>query len=173
MGYSNNKEKTCVTVVEGRKTLIHKSKKCNPGPGMVVILASVSIFYLMTANNGMVAADYYSNGELADILYLEKLNAMQPQRRYYDEDYGEQMISAGMPVEKRGGNDAINRIISRLRPTYSKRPRESKRGVDFGLARGFSGSQALKHALGLEAARYAGGPGRKKRTDPSAGPMEE
>ena len=49
----------------------------------------------------------------------------------------------------------------------------SKRGVDFGLARGFSGSQALKHALGLEAARYAGGPGRKKRTDPSAGPMEE
>ena len=49
----------------------------------------------------------------------------------------------------------------------------SKRGVDFGLARGFSGSQALKHALGLEAARYAGGPGRKKRTGPSAGPMEE
>jgi len=154
------------------KTLIQKSKKCNPGPGMVVILVSVSIFYLMTSNNGMVAADYYSNGELADILYLEKLNAMQPQRKYYDEDYGEPMMSTG-PVEKRGGNDAINRIISRLRPTYSKRPRESKRGVDFGLARGFSGSQALKHALGLEAARYAGGPGRKKRTNPSAGPMEE
>ena len=56
----------------------------------------------------------------ADILYLEKLNAMQPQRRYYDEDYAEQ----SGPVEKRGGNDAINRIISRLRPTYSKRPRE-------------------------------------------------
>ena len=45
---------------------------------------------------------------------------MQPQRRYYDEDYAEQ----SGPVEKRGGNDAINRIISRLRPTYSKRPRE-------------------------------------------------
>jgi len=148
---------------------MNESRKCNPGPGMLVILVSVTIFYLMTINNGMVSADYYSNGELADILYLEKLNAMQPQRRYYDEDYAEQ----SGPVEKRGGNDAINRIISRLRPTYSKRPRESKRGVDFGLARGFSGSQALKHALGLEAARYAGGPGRKKRTDPSAGPMEE
>ena len=59
----------------------------------------------------------------ADILYLEKLNAMKPQMKYYDDDYGEQMISSG-PVEKRGGNDAINRIISRLRPTYSKRPRE-------------------------------------------------
>jgi len=154
------------------KTLMNGSKKCNFGPGMVVILVSVTIFYLMTANNGMVSADYYTNGELADILYLEKLNAMKPQMKYYDDDYGEQMISSG-PVEKRGGNDAINRIISRLRPTYSKRPRESKRGVDFGLARGFSGSQALKHALGLEAARYAGGPGRKKRTGPSAGPMEE
>ena len=49
----------------------------------------------------------------------------------------------------------------------------SKRGVDFGLARGFSGSQALKHRLGIDAASYVGGPGRKKRTDPSAGPMEE
>ena len=57
----------------------------------------------------------------ADILYLERLNAMQPQKRFYDEDYGE-VISG--PVEKRGGNEAINRIISRLRPTYSKRPRE-------------------------------------------------
>ena len=47
----------------------------------------------------------------------------------------------------------------------------SKRGVDFGLARGFSGSQALKHALGLVAA--SDGPGRKKRTGPSAAPMEE
>merc|ERR1711963_271553 len=111
-----------------------------------------------------------SNGELADLLYLEKLNAMKPQMKYYDEDYAEQPG----PVEKRGGNDAINRIISRLRPTYSKRPRESsKRGVDFGLARGFSGSQALKHRLGIDAASYVGGPGRKKRTDPSAGPMEE
>ena len=46
---------------------------------------------------------------------------MQPQKRFYDEDYGE-VISG--PAEKRGGNEAINRIISRLRPTYSKRPRE-------------------------------------------------
>ena len=48
---------------------------------------------------------------------------MKPQMKYYDDDYGEQMISSG-PVEKRGGNDAISRIIKALRPTYSKRPRE-------------------------------------------------
>jgi len=157
-------------VAEGMTTLIHQRQKCDPGPGMFLILISVALFHLMTVNNGVVAADYYSNGELADILYLERLNAMQPQKRFYDEDYGE-VISG--PVEKRGGNDAINRIISRLRPTYSKRPRESKRGVDFGLARGFSGSQALKHSLGLLAAQHPGGPGRRKRTSPSAGPIEE
>ena len=47
---------------------------------------------------------------------------MKPQMKYYDDDYGEQMISSG-PIEKRGGN-AISRIIKALRPTYSKRPRE-------------------------------------------------
>jgi len=155
---------------QGMTTLIQQRQKCDPGPGMLFILISVTLFYLMTVNNGVVAADYYSNGELNDILYLERLNAMQPQKRLYDEDYGE-VISG--PVDKRGGNDAINRIISRLRPTYSKRPRESKRGVDFGLARGFSGSQALKHSLGLLAAQHPGGPGRRKRTSPSAGPIEE
>ena len=47
----------------------------------------------------------------------------------------------------------------------------SKRGIDFGLERGYAGSQALKHRLGLDAAKR--GPGRKKRTWPSAGQMEE
>ena len=39
----------------------------------------------------------------------------------------------------------------------------SKRGVDFGLGRGYSGSQAAKHLMGLAAANYAIGPGRKRR----------
>merc|ERR1711879_20240 len=37
----------------------------------------------------------------------------------------------------------------------------SKRGIDFGLGRGFSGSQAAKHFLGMAAARYSGGPGKR------------
>nr|AXF54359.1 diuretic hormone 31 [Carcinus maenas] len=39
----------------------------------------------------------------------------------------------------------------------------TKRGLDMGLGRGFSGSQAAKHLMGLAAANYAGGPGRRKR----------
>ncbi|KAI5700068.1 hypothetical protein M8J75_013596 [Diaphorina citri] len=41
----------------------------------------------------------------------------------------------------------------------------SKRGLDLGLSRGFSGSQAAKHLMGLAAANYAGGPGRRRRSD--------
>lgn len=41
----------------------------------------------------------------------------------------------------------------------------SKRGLDLGLSRGFSGSQAAKHLMGLHAATYAGGPGRRRRSD--------
>ncbi|CAG9823767.1 unnamed protein product [Phaedon cochleariae] len=44
----------------------------------------------------------------------------------------------------------------------------SKRGLDFGLGRGFSGSQAAKHLMGLAAANFAGGPGRRRRSDGDA-----
>lgn len=39
-----------------------------------------------------------------------------------------------------------------------------KRGLDLGLSRGFSGSQAAKHLMGLAAANFAGGPGRRRRS---------
>ncbi|KAK3870934.1 hypothetical protein Pcinc_023884 [Petrolisthes cinctipes] len=42
----------------------------------------------------------------------------------------------------------------------------SKRGLDLGLGRGFTGSQAAKHLMGLAAANFAGGPGRKRRSSP-------
>ena len=41
----------------------------------------------------------------------------------------------------------------------------NKRGLDLGMGRGFSGSQTAKHLMGLAAANYAGGPGRKKRSN--------
>ncbi|KAK8389757.1 hypothetical protein O3P69_009035 [Scylla paramamosain] len=44
----------------------------------------------------------------------------------------------------------------------------TKRGLDLGLGRGFSGSQAAKHLMGLAAANYAGGPGRRKRESQAA-----
>jgi len=43
------------------------------------------------------------------------------------------------------------------------RPVENKRGIDFGLGRGYSGNQAAKHFMGLVASQYAGGPGKRKR----------
>merc|ERR1712178_110099 len=38
-----------------------------------------------------------------------------------------------------------------------------KRGIDFGLGRGYSGSQAARHMLGLQQVNFAGGPGKRKR----------
>ncbi|XP_037071335.1 diuretic hormone class 2-like [Pollicipes pollicipes] len=39
-----------------------------------------------------------------------------------------------------------------------------KRGLDFGLGRGFSAAQAAKHKMGLAAAAFPGGPGRRRRS---------
>ncbi|XP_022237090.1 diuretic hormone class 2-like isoform X2 [Limulus polyphemus] len=45
----------------------------------------------------------------------------------------------------------------------SESAKTEKRGLDLGLSRGFSGSQAAKHLMGLAAANFAGGPGRRRR----------
>jgi hypothetical protein len=41
--------------------------------------------------------------------------------------------------------------------------RSQKRGLDLGLSRGFSGSQAAKHLMGMSAASFANGPGRRRK----------
>jgi hypothetical protein len=51
-------------------------------------------------------------------------------------------------------------------------PFSQKRGVDFGLGRGYSGSQAAKHLMGLAAANYAIGPGRKRRDTTESTPED-
>ncbi|KZC06428.1 Diuretic hormone class 2 [Dufourea novaeangliae] len=58
-------------------------------------------------------------------------------------------------------------IIARLGHTIMRNPEleNTKRGLDLGLSRGFSGSQAAKHLMGLAAANYAGGPGRRRRSE--------
>ncbi|XP_057333867.1 diuretic hormone class 2-like [Microplitis mediator] len=50
---------------------------------------------------------------------------------------------------------------------YKLKELENKRayGLDFGLSRGFSGSQTAKHLMGMAAANYAGGPGRRRRSE--------
>ncbi|XP_076392258.1 diuretic hormone class 2 isoform X1 [Megachile rotundata] len=63
--------------------------------------------------------------------------------------------------------EALMDIITRLGRTMMLNPEveNSKRGLDLGLSRGFSGSQAAKHLMGLAAANYAGGPGRRRRSE--------
>ncbi|XP_011872300.1 PREDICTED: diuretic hormone class 2 [Vollenhovia emeryi] len=57
-------------------------------------------------------------------------------------------------------------FLSRLRTVMGRPEMENtKRGLDLGLSRGFSGSQSAKHLMGLAAANYAGGPGRRRRSE--------
>ncbi|KAK3884376.1 hypothetical protein Pcinc_011348 [Petrolisthes cinctipes] len=55
-------------------------------------------------------------------------------------------------------------MLRRLR--FVRSSGSSKRGLDLGLGRGFTGSQAAKHLMGLATANFAGGPGRKRRSSP-------
>merc|ERR1719410_1727302 len=48
-------------------------------------------------------------------------------------------------------------------PDTSEEDNSDKRGIDFGLGRGYSGSQAARHMLGLQQVNFAGGPGKRKK----------
>merc|ERR1712106_693744 len=64
---------------------------------------------------------------------------------------------------------STNLVLSIIRDlryvsTESTTEDSEKRGIDFGLGRGYSGSQAARHMLGLQQASFAGGPGKRKRS---------
>ncbi|XP_024893307.1 diuretic hormone class 2 [Temnothorax curvispinosus] len=63
--------------------------------------------------------------------------------------------------------DEFLEFLSRMSRAIMSRPEleNTKRGMDLGLNRGFSGSQSAKHLMGLSAANYAGGPGRRRRSE--------
>ncbi|KAI2801554.1 hypothetical protein RDWZM_006929 [Blomia tropicalis] len=54
-------------------------------------------------------------------------------------------------------------ILSHSGPMVNEKSMGSKRGIDLGLSRGFSGSQAAKHLMGMSAASFANGPGRRRK----------
>ncbi|XP_043207431.1 diuretic hormone class 2-like [Amphibalanus amphitrite] len=60
----------------------------------------------------------------------------------------------------------LSELVSRLRALNDAEVAglAHKRGFDFGLGRGFSASQAAKHKMGLEAAEFPSGPGRRRRS---------
>ncbi|EFX90445.1 diuretic hormone class 2-like isoform X2 [Daphnia pulex] len=70
--------------------------------------------------------------------------------------------------------DSVMEVITRLERSLLRNSdyEHQKRGVDFGLGRGYSGSQAAKHLMGLAAANYAIGPGRKRRDTTESTPED-
>ncbi|KAJ0183154.1 hypothetical protein K1T71_001130 [Dendrolimus kikuchii] len=72
------------------------------------------------------------------------------------------------PYEPEEIMDMLNRLgnliqIERKMENYKDDITSEKRALDMGLSRGYSGSIQAKHLMGLAAANYAGGPGRRRR----------
>ncbi|OXA53293.1 diuretic hormone class 2 [Folsomia candida] len=64
--------------------------------------------------------------------------------------------------------EAVLEMLARLGQSILRAKHDgsnAKRGLDLGLGRGFSGSQAAKHIMGLAAANFASGPGKRKRME--------
>ncbi|XP_055384911.1 diuretic hormone class 2 [Condylostylus longicornis] len=70
-----------------------------------------------------------------------------------------------------GSAEQIMRLIERFGQTIMRARNDlenSKRNIDFGLARGYSGTQEAKHRMGMAAASFPGGPGRRRRSESEA-----
>nr|QMS43275.1 calcitonin-like diuretic hormone 31 [Grapholita molesta] len=64
--------------------------------------------------------------------------------------------------------DMLNRLgnliqMERKMENFKDDITSEKRAIDLGLSRGYSGAMQAKHLLGLAAANYEGGPGRRRR----------
>ncbi|RWS28316.1 Diuretic hormone class 2-like protein, partial [Leptotrombidium deliense] len=57
---------------------------------------------------------------------------------------------------------ALESLLQNIGDSQSTYIVNDKRGLDLGLSRGFSGRQAAKHLVGLSAAQFANGPGKKR-----------
>ncbi|XP_063362711.1 diuretic hormone class 2 isoform X4 [Cydia amplana] len=57
--------------------------------------------------------------------------------------------------------DMLNRLGNLIQ--MERKMENEKRAIDLGLSRGYSGAMQAKHLLGLAAANYEGGPGRRRR----------
>ncbi|XP_076323586.1 uncharacterized protein LOC143232275 [Tachypleus tridentatus] len=92
-------------------------------------------------------------GFIIMFLLMSVLSASLPQYRFQ-----RALLEIEHPDEVRR---VLNGVVESL--LASESGKTEKRGLDLGLSRGFSGSQAAKHLMGLAAANFAGGPGRRRR----------
>nr|XP_032516896.1 diuretic hormone class 2 [Danaus plexippus plexippus] len=58
---------------------------------------------------------------------------------------------------------SIHSTTNTSRFSFKEDITSEKRALDLGLSRGYSGAIQAKHLMGLAAANYAGGPGRRRR----------
>merc|ERR1712037_724686 len=68
--------------------------------------------------------------------------------------------SASLPISAELAEDGVLELEIDLAGILQP-PKMVKRAIDFALGRGFSGSQAARHMMGLQQASFAGGPGKK------------
>ncbi|VVC39230.1 Hypothetical protein CINCED_3A002137 [Cinara cedri] len=75
--------------------------------------------------------------------------------------------NAYLSSENEGDPEAMLELLARIGQNIMRANEleNSKRGLDLGLSRGYSGTQAAKHLMGMAAANFAGGPGRRRRSD--------
>merc|ERR1711953_256661 len=106
----------------------------------------------LMARGNVLALKYYQVYMLAIVLILLSLRS------------GGVMSRQTEPLYQPTPSDVFD-ILTDLGSFLRKRHYSDKRAIDFGLGRGYSGSQAARHILGLERVHFAGGPGRKKRSE--------
>ncbi|XP_050348773.1 diuretic hormone class 2 isoform X5 [Nymphalis io] len=68
----------------------------------------------------------------------------------------------GVQYEPEQIMDMLNRL-NELMEMERKMENSEKRALDMGLNRGYSGALHAKHLMGMAAANYASGPGRRRR----------
>lgn len=189
--YTSSKLPVCQNIQtfhdEQNVTLIRASKKgmknlrkllsCSVTAYLMLLSLLIRPIAAMPTNEALQYSNYGS--EEAPAPHIMLLPTIQERADWYSPaDYPlEEVISSAddfkRVMTKRGEDQsqmALNQIFSRLRSRNTK-DQNSKRGIDFGLGRGFSGSQAAKHFMGIAAAQYSGGPGKRKRSGGMRAPI--
>lgn len=185
--YTSSKLPVCHNIQsfhdERNVTIIRTSKKGMKNLGKILSCSVTAYLMLLSLLIRPISAMptnealQYSNYGSEEAPHLMLLPTIQERGDWYSPAELEVIGSADdykRVMTKRGEEDqsqmALNQIFSRLRSRNTK-DQNSKRGIDFGLGRGFSGSQAAKHFMGIAAAQYSGGPGKRKRSGGMRAPI--
>ncbi|XP_065157896.1 uncharacterized protein Dh31 isoform X1 [Atheta coriaria] len=120
-------------------------------------------FMVQPRINGIPMTLFVAAIVLLTVAQLSSASPMIP--NYFDYDMHQKQNVQAPDFTKAGIQSTLEYLQNALNALNLE---NTKRGIDLGLGRGFSGSQAAKHLMGLAAANFAGGPGRRRRAAPVA-----